>query len=91
MLNTTFIPARNLQKSYKSIIEDVKKKNSAVILTTNDKPQAAIVSMEDLKSLQQVKADQGIEEILKFVEENKSELKTLPSNLREIADDLLYK
>ena len=90
MLNTNMIPARNLQKSYKSIIEEVKTKKKAVVLTTNKKPQAAIVSLEDLEKLQQTKAQQGVTEILEFVEEHKEELKELPVNLREIADDILY-
>lgn len=90
MINSNVIPARNLQKSYKSIIEEVKNKKKAVILTTNRQPQAAIISMEDLEKLQQAKAKQGTAEILKYVEEHKEELKGLPANLREVADDLLY-
>lgn len=84
------MPARNLQKSYKSIIEGVRLKKRVVVLTTNNKPQAAIVSLEDLEKIQQAKAQQGSNEMLKFVEEHKAELKTLPANLREIADDILY-
>lgn len=84
------IPARNLQKSYKSIIEEVRAKKKPIVLTTNRKPQAAIVSLEDLEKLQQAKAQQGTSEMLKFVEEHKAELKQLPANLREIADDILY-
>ena len=90
MLNTNVVPARSLQKSYKSIIEEVKTKKKAVILTTNNKPQAAIVSLEDLEKLQQTKAEQGTTEILKFVGEHKKELKELPANLRAVADNLLY-
>lgn len=90
MLNPSIIPARNLQKSYKSIIEGVKTKKRAVVLTTNNKPQVAIVSLEDLEKIQQTKAAQGTSEMLKFVEEHKEDLKQLPANLREIADDILY-
>ncbi len=90
MFNTNIIPARNLQKSYKSIIEEVKTKKNPVVLTTNNKPQAAIISLEDLEKLQQTKAQQGTTEILKFVEEHETELKELPANLRETADDILY-
>ena len=90
MINTITIPARNLQKSYKSIIEDVKTKRQPVVLTTKNKPQAAIVSLEDLEKLQQTKAQQGAAEMLEFVEEHKEELKELPANLREIANDILY-
>ena len=90
MLSTTILSARSLQKSYKAIIEGVKSKKHPVVLTTNNKPQAAIVSLEDLEKLQQAKAEQCTTEILKFVEEHKDELKTLPAKLRKIADDILY-
>lgn len=90
MLNPTIIPARNLQKSYKSIIEAVKTKKRAIVLTTNNKPQVAIVTLEDLEKIQQTKTAQGASEMLKFVEEHKEDLKQLPANLREIADDILY-
>lgn len=90
MLNISVVPARNLQKSYKAIITGVKTKKQPVILTTNAKPQAAIISLEDLEKLQQTKAQQGTSEMLEFVEEHEAELKQLPINLREIADDILY-
>jgi len=90
MLITNTIPARNLQKSYKSIIEEVKSKKRAVILTTNDKPQAAIVSLEDLDRLQQAKMVQASLDMLKLAAESKEELKKLPANLRDKADGILY-
>lgn len=88
MLNT--IPARSLQKSYKSLIENVRAKKYTIILTTNNKPQAAIVSLEDLERIQQTKAQQGTLELLRIADENKKQLKNLPANLREVADDILY-
>ena len=90
MLNTNLVPARNLQKSYKSIIEDVKTKKRAVILTTNDHPQAAIISLEDLAKLQQVKATQASLDMLKLAIESREELKNLPADLREQANEILY-
>lgn len=90
MLNTNFVPARNLQKSYKSIIEDVKSKKQAVVLTTNNKPQAAIVSLEDLDKLQQVKAAQASLDMLKLATRSRKQLKSLPTDLREKADEILY-
>lgn len=90
MLNTNIIPARNLQKSYKSIIEEVKTKKKAVVLTTNNEPQAAIVSLEDLEKLEQAKATLGSMKMLKFAIENKEELRGLPADLRERADEILY-
>ncbi|HBQ50533.1 hypothetical protein A3B42_00490 [Candidatus Daviesbacteria bacterium RIFCSPLOWO2_01_FULL_38_10] len=91
MLNTYFIPARNLQKSYKSIIEDVRLKKRAVVLTTNEKPQAAIVSLEDLARLQQAKSMQASLDMLKLAIESREELKALPADLRKRANQILYK
>ncbi len=90
MLNVSIIPARNLQKSYKSIIEAVKLNKQTVILTTNEKPQAAIVSLEDLERLKSAKASQTVVDMLKLAHENRGELKSLPANLREQADEILY-
>lgn len=90
MINTNIIPARNLQKSYKSIIEEVKTKKKPVVLTTNNKPQAAIISLEDLEKLEQTKTALGSMKMLKFAIENREELKGLPADLRERADEILY-
>ena len=90
MINTSIIPARNLQKSYKVIIEGVKTKKHAVVLTTNNQPQAAIVSLEDLEKLQQTKATQASIKMLKFAIENREKLKGLPADLRLRADEILY-
>lgn len=90
MLNNTMIPARNLQKSYKSIIEEVKNKKRAVVLTTKNKPQAALVSLEDLEKIQQAKAAQGVLDMLRLAQDNKKELKSLPKDLRKQADKILY-
>ena len=90
MLHTNSVPARNLQKSYKSIIEDVKTKKRPVVLTTNNKPQAALVSLEDLENIQHSKAMQASLDILKLAIENREELKNLPSDLRKRANEILY-
>lgn len=90
MLNTTHIPARDLQKSYKSIINGVKTKNQAVILTTNQEPQVAIVSLEDLEQLKQAKSRQSAIDMLNLAVDNYEELKNLPADLRAHADEILY-
>ncbi|OGE09247.1 hypothetical protein A3A60_02205 [Candidatus Curtissbacteria bacterium RIFCSPLOWO2_01_FULL_42_26] len=90
MLNTNLIPARNLQKSYKSIIEGVKTKKNAIVLTTNKKPQAAIVSLEDLDRIQQARAMQASLDMLKLATESREELKSLPADLRQRANEILY-
>ena len=89
MLNTS-IPARNLQKSYKSIIEDVKTKKRAVVLTTNNIPQAALVSLEDLEELKAVKIRRAALEMIKLATDNKDELKSLSADLRDKANEILY-
>ncbi|GEM_PF-2862703 len=90
MLNTNIVPARNLQKSYKSIIEDVKAKKYTAVLTTNKKPQAAIVSLEDLERIQRVKIMQTSLDMLKLAAENRGELKNLPADLRKRTNEILY-
>lgn len=90
MINPSIVPARNLQKAYKSIIEDVKTKKRAVVLTTNDEPQAAIVSLEDLEELKCAKARQVALDMLKLATESKEELKSLPADLRERVNEILY-
>ena len=90
MLNANILPARNLQKSYKSIIENVKAKKRPVILTTHNKPQAALVSLEDLEELKHAKSKQTALEMLKLAIDNVAELRSLPANLRSRANDILY-
>lgn len=90
MLNTTIVPARELQKSYKSIIEGVKTNKRTVVLTTNNKPQAALVSLEDLEELKRAKGKQAAFTLLKLAMDNREELKSLPANLRDKADEILY-
>ena len=89
MLNA-YIPARKLQKSYKSIIEEVKTKKKPLILTSKNKPQAAIVSLEDLEELKRAKNRQNALDVLQLAAENRKELKKLPANLRKRADEILY-
>lgn len=90
MLNTSTLPARNLQKSYKAIIEGVKTKKHAVVLTTNNQPQAAIVSLEDLERLQQAKNIHASLDLLRLAKDNREELKSLPADLRKRANEILY-
>ena len=90
MLNASTIPARNLQKAYKSIIENVKKEKHAVVLTTNDQPQAAIVSLEDLDELKKAKAQKANLSMLKLASDNREELRVLPTDLRKRANGILY-
>lgn len=84
------MPARSLQKAYKAIIEGVRLNKQPVVLTTNNQPQAAIISLEDLEKLKSAKAAQGALEMLKLASKNIDELKSLPSDLRNRANEILY-
>lgn len=92
MLNTTHIPARNLQKSYKAIINTVKLRKQPVILTTNNQPQAAIVSLEDLGRLREIKGKNSAKALLEVVKKAHQILKDekLPKDLSENHDKYLY-
>ena len=89
-MSVSIIPARSLQKSYKSIIDMVRTGNQVMILTTNSKPQAAIVSLEDLEKIQKAKAMQASLDMLKLAIENRDGLKSLPADLRIKANSILY-
>lgn len=90
MYNVHLIPTSTLQKSYKSIINTVKRKKHAVVLTIHEKPQAAIVSLEDLELVQKAKSRQAALNLLQLASEHKEELAHLPSDLRKQANTLLY-
>lgn len=89
-MQNIFMPARDLQKSYRIIVDQVKTKRQTVILTTNKKPQAAVVSLEDLNIIQQSKAAQASLDMLKLALDSRKDLKGLPSDLRLKADKILY-
>lgn len=92
MLNVNSVPARHLQKSYKSIIEAVKLKKQPVVLTTNNKPQAAIVSLEDLKKLEGQKSKNSAKALFEIVKKAHQILKDeeLPKDLSKNHDKYLY-
>ncbi len=90
MLQTNVMPARNLQKFYKAVIEQVKLDKQPVILTTNEQPQAVIISLEDLDRLNTIKATQTAIDILDLADAHKKELRNLPPDLRAKADSILY-
>ena len=61
-----------------------------MILTTNDQPQAAIVSIEDLEELKKAKALRANLDMLKLATESKEELRSLPADLRDQVSKILY-
>ena len=61
-----------------------------MILTTNDQPQAAIVSIEDLEELKKARALRANLDMLKLATESKEELRSLPADLRDQVSKILY-
>jgi prevent-host-death family protein len=92
MLNSSIqqIPARNLQKSYKSLIEGVASTGKPLVLIIKNKPQAVLVSYEDYRELSAIKSNTGTAKLLEYAKEATARLKHLPPDLRENMDDILY-
>ncbi|MDO8498656.1 MAG: type II toxin-antitoxin system prevent-host-death family antitoxin [bacterium] len=81
---------RDLARRPKEIIAEVKKSKKAKVVMSKSGPQAVIVSLEDYQQLERAKAKQGSLEILKLALSNKRNLKSLPADLRQRANEILY-
>lgn len=90
MLNIQQVPARNLQKSYKTLIEGVATTGKPLALIMKNKPQAVLVSFEDYEELTAIKSNSGTAKLLEYAKESADRFKDLPSDLREKMDDILY-
>ncbi len=64
MLNTNTITARDILRNYKEIFDKVKHTNQPTIIMSQKQPQVAIVSMEDLEKLRQLKNKQSTRALL---------------------------
>lgn len=54
----TTIPARAIQRGYKKVFDSVKKTKQPIIVMANNKPQAAIISVEMLEEYKRRQEDQ---------------------------------
>lgn len=55
MLDLYFLPARELQRNYKKVFAKAKASKKPVIIMSNNKPQAAVISMDYLEELESAK------------------------------------
>jgi PHD/YefM family antitoxin component YafN of YafNO toxin-antitoxin module len=67
MLNTTTISAREMLRNYKKVAKNVQKTGERVIVTSQKKPQVAIVNLKDLKILEEERGRRSTQATLKLI------------------------
>lgn len=81
---------RDLARSPKKVLEEIKKSKQPKLIVSQKKPQAVIVSLEEYEELTQAKAKQAALGMLKLAVDHREELKGLPADLRQRATEILY-
>lgn len=89
---TTTITARNILRDYKNVFNNIKKTNQPAIVTSHKEPQVAIVSLEDLEKLQNLRNKDSTKNLLEFAEKARELLKDekLPADLAINHDSYLW-
>ncbi len=64
MITPNIVTAREILRNHKEIFEKVKKTNQPAVVTSQKKPQVAIVSLDDLEQLQQLKYKKSTKALL---------------------------
>jgi len=64
MLDTVTISARDILRNYKEIFDKVKKTKQPAVVVSQKEPQVAIVSLDDLEKLRQLKNKQSTKALL---------------------------
>ena len=67
MLTTNDVSVRELLRNYKDIAKRVQKTGKPVIVTSQKKPQVAIVSIKDVETLRQAKGQKSTQTLYKLV------------------------
>src|SRR5260221_3006713 len=67
MLNTITISARDMLRNYKGVAKRVQKTGEPIIVTSQKKPQVAIVNVEDLEVLEEAKGRRSTQAFLQLV------------------------
>lgn len=68
MLAPHTITARELVRNYKQVFDNIKKTKRPSVVSARREPQVAIVSLEDLEKLNQLKAQQSARGLLRLAE-----------------------
>ena len=66
MLDTITINARDILRNYKKIFDIVKKTKQPTVVVSKKEPQVAIVSLDDLEKLRQLKNKQSTKVLLEM-------------------------
>lgn len=64
MLNTVTVTARDILRNYKEVFDKVKRTKQPAVVMSQKQPQVAIVSLEDLEKLGQIKNKQSTKALL---------------------------
>ncbi|MCL5018893.1 MAG: hypothetical protein M1426_00215 [Patescibacteria group bacterium] len=64
MLNAVTVNTRDILRNYKQVFNAVKKTKQPAVVISKKEPQVAIVSMEDLEELRQLKNKQSTRALL---------------------------
>ena len=59
MQNATFVTPRDILRNYKEVFEKVKTSKQPAVVVSHKEPQVAIVSLDDLEKLKQLKYKQS--------------------------------
>jgi prevent-host-death family protein len=66
MGNIQTIPARDMARNYRTIIAKIKETKEPIILSSQNQPEAAVVPMEDLTKLQELKMQESAQALAKI-------------------------
>ncbi len=64
MLDTVTVNARDILRNYKQVFDKVKKTKQPAVVVSQKEPQVAIVSLDDLEKLKQLKNRQSTKTLL---------------------------
>ena len=63
MLFTNTVSAREIQRNYKKIFQKVKRTKQPIVVISDNTPQAAIVSMEQLREYEHMRAFSVLDDV----------------------------
>ena len=64
MLDTVTVNARDILRNYKKVFDKVKRTKKPAVVVSQKEPQVAIVSLDDLEKLKQLKNKQSTKTLL---------------------------
>ncbi|MBI4130334.1 type II toxin-antitoxin system Phd/YefM family antitoxin [Candidatus Roizmanbacteria bacterium] len=87
LINTNTISAREIQRNYRQIFNRVRKTNKPVVVISNNKPQAAIVSMDMLGKFNQLQQEADAFRLIDAIR-NRNEKKNEESAYKQITEEV---